>query len=43
MVAQLVYQGAVLTNYNPATFKACGDSALTDANRLEEKMRARLE
>ena len=38
-----VYQGAVLDNYSPATLKTCATQALADINRLEEKMRARLE
>ena len=38
-----VYQGAVLDNYSPATLKTCATQALADINRMEEKMRARLE
>ena len=38
-----VYQGAVFYNYSPATLKACAAQALADINRLEKKLRARLE
>ena len=32
-----IYQGAVLSNYNPTALKACGDKALADINQLEKK------
>ena len=38
-----VYQGAVLNSYTPATLQTCATQALADINRLDEKMRARLE
>ena len=38
-----VYQGSVLANYNPTTLKACANSALADVERLEERMKSRLE
>ena len=38
-----VYQGAVLNNYSIDNLKACATQALADVQRLEEKMRARLE
>lgn len=38
-----VYQGAVLTNYQDATLKACSDAAISDITTLESKMRTRLE
>ena len=30
-----IYQGAVLTNYNPTSVKVCADTALVDVNMLE--------
>ena len=38
-----IYQGAILSNYNPTVLKACGNKALADINRLEKKMKTRLE
>ena len=38
-----IYQGAGLGNYSPTTLKTCATQALADINRLEEKMRTRLE
>ena len=38
-----VYQGSVLANYNLTTLKACANSALADLERLEERMKSRLE
>ena len=40
---QKVYQGAILSNFNPITLKACADTATADAKRLEGRMKARLE
>ena len=33
-----VYQGAVVSNYNPTTLNACADSALADINQLDNQM-----
>ena len=38
-----VCQGAVLDCYTPTTLQTCAAEALADINRLDEKMRARLE
>ena len=38
-----VYQGAVLSNYRPSTLDTCATQVLAYVNKLEKKMRARLE
>ena len=40
---QKVYQGAVLSEYNPTALQACADTAVADARRLEDSVKARLE
>ena len=40
---QQVYQGAVLSDYNPVTIQACADTAVGDAKRLDDKLKTRLE
>lgn len=38
-----VYQGAVLSAHTPATIKQCTEQAVADLERLDERMRERLE
>ena len=38
-----VYQGVHLKKYNDSTVKSCKDQAIADLNRLDEKIRSRLE
>ena len=40
---QKVYLGAVLSEYNSIALQACADTAIADARRLEDSMKARLE
>ena len=40
---QQVYQGTVLSDYNPIAMQTCDDTAVADAKRLEDEIKARLE
>ena len=40
---QKVYQGTVLSDYNPTAMQTCADTAVADAKRLEDEIKARLE
>ena len=38
-----VFQGVVLSNYNPITLNSCAAQALVDINQLQKQLQARLE
>ena len=40
---QKVYQGVALSQYNPLALQSCADTAIADAKRLEDSIKARLE